>query len=125
MSIISQVFGISSLLVLGSLLVLLGTMVFLLMIIRPIVAAIGVLSFAFVNTSLFPILIKFGGLSIRYVDIFSVLLILVVFLRFAMQRDLAILLISREFFLPPLLFLLYIGVSLVHVGFSLPDDFAI
>jgi O-antigen ligase len=96
----------------------------LLIAMRPVFGAAAVLGFAFVNTSFLRPLVELGQLSVRYVDAVFGLLICVVLVRMAIRRGSAI---STEFwqlFAPALVFLLYIGTSLVIVPVSAPDFFA-
>jgi hypothetical protein len=103
--------------VLGSL----GVMLLLGMVIRPIFAAVAVVSFAFVSPYALPTLLEAGALHFRCIDIFSGLLTCIVLMQFAVQRDLTVLQEFRAFYVPLVPFLLYIGLSLANVGFTQPN----
>jgi O-antigen ligase len=91
------------------------------MIIRPIFAAVAVVSFAFVSPHVLPILLEVGALHFRCIDIFSGILTCIVLMQFAVQRDLTVLQEFRAFYVPLVPFLLYIGMSLANVGFTQPN----
>lgn len=96
----------------------------LLMTLRPVFGVVAVVGFAFVNPSRLPSLMELGPLSVRYVDVIFGILICTVAARMAIRRGIAV---STEFlrlFAPVLLFLLYIGISLLMVPISAPDFFA-
>jgi hypothetical protein len=103
--------------VLGSL----GVMLLLGMVIRPIFAAVAVVSFAFVSPYALPILLEVGALHFRCIDIFSGILTCIVLMQFAVHRDLTVLQEFRAFYVPLVPFLLYIGISLANVGFTQPN----
>jgi len=95
--------------------------VILLVAVRPVLGAVAVIGFGFVNPSSLSPLIEVGPLTLRYVDGVFGLLICMVLASLAMQRRIEI---SREFWqlvAPLLLFLLYIGISLVTVLISAPN----
>ncbi len=107
------------------LLVLTGPVVLLLVISRPVLAAIAFLGFAFINPFLIPIVVEFGELTIRYVDIPITLLTAAICMRIAVKHEATV---SREFkqlIFPFLPFLLYAGVSLFIILVSFPERFAI
>lgn len=96
--------------------------VLLLMAMRPVLGAAAVIGFGFVNPNLLPPLIEVGELSLRYVDGVFCLFICMVLARSVIGRRTAILTEVRELFAPLLLFLLYIGLSLVVVRISAPNS---
>jgi O-antigen ligase len=98
--------------------------VLLIMIMRPVVGAVAVVGFAFVNPSLLPPLLEIGELSLRYFDVAFGSLICMIFARMAIRRRITISTEFRQLFAPVLLFLLYIGISLVVVRLSTPEFFA-
>jgi O-Antigen ligase len=98
--------------------------VFLLMATRPVFGAIAIIGFAFVSPSFLPPLIEFGELSLRYVDGMFALLICIVLARIAVRQRISISTEFRELFGPLLLFILYIGISLVVVRVRNPELFA-
>ena len=95
--------------------------VLLVMALRPVLGAAAVIGFGFVNPSLLPPLIEVGPLSLRSVDGVFCLFIGMVLARSVISRRAAILIEVRELFAPLMLFLLYIGLSLVFVRISAPD----
>jgi O-antigen ligase len=103
--------------VLGSL----GVMLLLGMVIRPVFAAVAVVSFAFISPYALPIPLEAGALHFRCIDIVSGILICIVLMQFAVQRDITVLQEFRAFYVPLLPFLLYIGISLANVGFTQPN----
>src|SRR5262245_8786761 len=103
--------------VLGSL----GVLLLLGMVIRPIFAAVAVVSFAFVSPYALPIPLEAGALHFRCIDIVSGILTCIVLMQFAVQRDITVLQEFRAFYVPLLPFLLYIGISLANVGFTQPN----
>jgi O-antigen ligase len=100
---------------------LLGVMLLLGMVIRPIFAAVVVLSFAFVSPYALPILLEVGTLHFRCIDIFLGILACIVLMQFTVQRDTTVLQEFRAFYVPLVPFLLYIGMSLANVGFTQPN----
>lgn len=98
--------------------------VFLLIAARPVYGAAAVIGFGFVNPSLLPPLIEFGELSLRYVDAVFGLFICIVLAGMAIQRRIRISAEFRELFIPLLLFLFYIGISLITVRIVVPNSFA-
>ena len=93
----------------------------LLMALRPVLGAAAVIGFGFVNPSLLSPLIEVGQLSLRYVDgVFGVCICMVLARSVIGRRD-AILSESWKLFTPMLLFLLYIGLSVVSVRISAPN----
>lgn len=76
------------------LLAFVGAAALLLMATRPVLAAIAVIGFAFVNPSLLSPLAELGELSFRYVDILYVMLTLGVLTQIAIKEPIPI---SREF----------------------------
>lgn len=98
-----------------------GVPVVLLMVARPVLGAVAVIGFGFVNPSSLPPFIEFGQLSLRYVDGVFALLISIILAGVMIQRRIEISREFRQLFVPLLIFLLYIGLSLVTVRFSAPD----
>jgi hypothetical protein len=98
--------------------------VLLLMAMRPVLGAAAVIGFGFVNPSLLPPLIELGELSLRYVDAVFGLFICIVLAGMAIQRRIGISVEFRELFTPLLLFLFYIGISLITVRIVAPNSFA-
>ena len=103
-------------------LVLLGAMVLLWMVVRPVFAAVAVASFAFVSPTALPVLLGAGRLSFRYVDIFSGILACIVLMRLAARRDTHGVQELGAFYVPLMPFLLYIGISLANVDFFQPHS---
>lgn len=95
--------------------------VLLLMAMRPVIGAAAFIGFGFVNPSSLPPLVEVGELSLRFVDGVFCLFIGMVLARSVIGRRAAILTELRELFAPLLLFLLYIGLSLVVVRVSAPN----
>jgi O-antigen ligase len=95
--------------------------VLLLMAMRPVIGGAAFIGFGFVNPSLLPPLIEIGELSLRFVDGVFCLFICLVLARSVIGRRPGILTEVRELFVPLLLFLLYIGLSLLFVHFSAPS----
>ncbi|MBI4522557.1 MAG: O-antigen ligase family protein [Deltaproteobacteria bacterium] len=94
-----------------------------LILIRPVMGALAVLAFSFVNPASLPTLAEFGEFSIRLGDVFLGILLLSVFFRVTLQNRM---IVSQEFaklFVPLSVFLLYIGLSLVNVALNLPNHF--
>jgi hypothetical protein len=79
------------------------------MVIRPIFAAVAVVSFAFVSPYALPVLLEVGALHFRCIDIFSGILACIVLMQLAVQRDITMLQEFRAFYVPLVPFLLYIG----------------
>src|SRR5262249_9325592 len=100
---------------------LLGVMLLLGMVIRPVCAAVAVVSFAFVSPYALPIPLEVGALHFRCIDIVSGILTCIVLMQFAVQRDLTVLQEFRAFYIPLVPFLLYIGMSLANVGLTQPN----
>ena len=98
--------------------------VLLLIVSRPVFGALAIVGFAFVSPSFLPPLIEFGELSLRYVDGVLAFLICIVLARIALRHRISISTEFRELFGPLLLFLLYIGISLVVVRVRNPELFA-
>ena len=96
----------------------------LLVVARPVLGAVAVIGFGFINPALLPPLIELGELSLRYVDAVFVLLVCIVVAGMAIQRRTGISAEFRELFTPLLLFLFYIGISLVVVRIVVPNSFA-
>jgi O-antigen ligase len=105
------------------LLAFVGAAVLLLTAIRPVLVAIIVIGFAFVNPSLIPALAELGELSFRYIDIFYVVLGLGVLIQITTQRHMPVFWDFRKIFGPLFPFFLYIGISLLSVFFTLPHLF--
>ncbi len=97
--------------------------VLLLMAMRPVIGAAAFIVFGFVNPSDLPPLMEVGAFTLRYVDGVFCLFICMVLARSVIGRRAAILTEVRELFAPLLLFLLYIGLSLVFVRISAPAFF--
>ena len=95
--------------------------VLLLMALRPVLGAAAFIGFGFVNPSSLSPLIEVGPLSLRYIDGVFCLFIGMVLARSVIGRRAAIVTEVRELFTPLLLFLLYIGLSVVLVRISAPD----
>src|SRR5215831_13608636 len=93
----------------------LGVMLLLGMVIRPVFAAVAVISFAFVSPYALPIPLEAGALHFRCIDIVSGILTCIVLMQFAVQRDLTVLQELKVFYVPLLPFLLYVGMSLANV----------
>jgi hypothetical protein len=91
------------------------------MVLRPVFGAAAVIGFGFVNPSLLPPLIEVGPLSLRYVDGVFCLFVGVVLARNIIGRRPPIFAEICELFTPMLIFLLYIGVSVVLVRISAPS----
>jgi O-antigen ligase len=104
-------------------LALVGLPILLLLTLRPVVAGIVVLGFAFVNPSLIPPLTELGELSLRYVDVAFGLFVCVVCGRLVIQQGKKVGAEFRTLFVPLLPFLLYIGASLVVVRITVPEFF--
>lgn len=100
---------------------LLGVMLLLGMVIRPVFAAVAVVSFAFVSPYALPIPLEVGALHFRCIDIVSGILACIVLMQFAVQRDLTVLQELKAFYVPLMPFFLYIGMSLANVGFTQPN----
>jgi O-antigen ligase len=96
--------------------------VLLLMAMRPVLGAAAFIAFSFVNPSSLPPLIEVGPLTLRYVDGVFCLFVCMVLARSVIGRRTAILTEVRELFVPLLIFLLYIGLSLVVVRISAPNS---
>lgn len=107
-----------------ALLVPVAAVVLLLLVARPVFAAIAVVGFAFVNPSLLPTLTEFAEFSIRYSDVMFSMLAFSMWMRIAIQHRIAVSQEFRALFVPLLPFLLYIGASLANVSFSSPDFLA-
>jgi O-antigen ligase len=95
--------------------------VLLLVVGRPVLGAVAVMGFGFVNPSLLPPLIEVGEFSLRYVDGVFGLLICVVLVRRASTGSDCSLANARELFVPLLLFFAYVGVSVLLVHISMPS----
>jgi O-antigen ligase len=95
----------------------------LLLVLRPVLAGIAVLGFAFVNPSLIPPLTEVGELSLRYVDVAFGLFVCVVCGRLIIQQGKKVGAEFRTLFVPLLPFLLYIGASLTVVRITVPESF--
>ncbi len=95
--------------------------VLLLMAMRPVLGAAAFIGFGFVSPSLLSPLMEVGPLSLRYIDGVFCLFIGMVLARSVIGRRTAILTEVRELFTPLLVFLLYIGLSVVLVRISAPD----
>jgi len=104
-------------------LALLALPILVLLALRPVLAGIVILVFAFVNPSLIPPLTELGELSLRYVDVAFGILICVVCGRLAVQRGKKGAAEVRTLFAPLLPFLLYVGASLAVVRITVPDFF--
>jgi O-antigen ligase len=102
------------------LLALVGPAVLLVMAIRPVLAAIAVIGFAFVNSSLIPPLTEIGELSFRYSDVLYMVLTLVVLTQTSVQEHISFSVDFKKLLIPLFPFLLYVGVSLIKVNFTLP-----
>jgi O-antigen ligase len=98
--------------------------ILLLLTLRPVVAGIVVLGFAFVNPSLIPPLTELGELSLRYVDVVFGLFVCVVCGRLVVQHNKKVTAEFRNLFVPLLPFLLYVGASLALVRITDPEFFA-
>jgi O-antigen ligase len=94
--------------------------VLLLMAMRPVFGAAAFIGFGFVSPSLLPPLIEVGQLTLRYIDGVLCLFICMVLARSVIGRRTAILTELRDLFAPLLVFLLYIGLSVVVVRISAP-----
>jgi O-antigen ligase len=94
--------------------------VVLLMALRPVLGAVAFIGFGFINPSSLPTVTEVGPLSLRYVDGVFCLFIAMVLARGVIGRRTAILGDVRQLFTPLLLFLLYIGLSLILVRISAP-----
>ena len=102
------------------LLAFVGVAALLLTATRPVLAAIAVIGFAFVNPSLLSPFAELGELSFRYVDILCVMLTLGVLTQIAIKEPIPV---SREFrrlFIPLCPFFLYVGASLIEVSVTYP-----
>jgi O-antigen ligase len=95
----------------------------LLMVLRPVLCGIAILSFAFVNPSLIPPLTELGELSLRSVDIAFGIFVCVVCGRVVVQHGKKAGGEFRMLFVPLLPFLLYIGASLAVVRSTVPEFF--
>ena len=95
--------------------------VLFLMALRPVLGAAAFIGFGFINPSSLPTLMEIGPLSLRYIDGVFCLFIGMVLARSVIGRRAPILTEVRELFTPLLLFLLYIGVSVMLVPISAPD----
>jgi len=105
------------------LLAFVGVAALLLTATRPVLAAIAVIGFAFVNPSLLSPFAELGELSFRYVDILCVMLTLGVLTQIAIKEPIPV---SREFrrlFIPLCPFFLYVGASLIEVSVTHPLSF--
>jgi O-antigen ligase len=98
--------------------------VLLLMVLRPVLAGVAVLGFAFVNPSLIPPLTELGELSLRYVDVVFGLFVCVVCGRLVVQHTKKVTAEFRKLFVPLLPFLLYVGASIALVRITNPEFFA-
>jgi len=97
--------------------------ILVLLALRPVLAGIVILAFAFVNPSVIPPLTELGELSLRYVDVAFGILICVVCGRLAIQRGKKVATEFRTLFAPLLPFFLYVGASLAVVRVTVPDFF--
>jgi O-antigen ligase len=95
----------------------------LLIVLRPVLAGVAVLGFAFVNPSLIPPLTEFGELSLRYIDVAFGVLICVVSWRLAFRYGNKFAGEFKKLFAPLLPLLLYIGASLIVVHITVPEFF--
>jgi O-antigen ligase len=103
---------------------LIGGVFLLLMVLRPVLAGVAVLIFAFVNPSLIPPLTELGELSLRHVDVVFCLFVCVVCGRLVVQHSKKVTAEFRKLFVPLLPFLLYVGASLAVVRITVPEFFA-
>ena len=97
----------------------------LLFAVRPVLGAVSVLSFAFINPSLLPSLMEIGPFTFRFADGIMILLTTAIFLRLAVQHHRPI---EQEWwttFNPLFPFLAYVGMSLGLVWLYVPDVFEI
>lgn len=104
-------------------LLLSGVVGLLLIIVRPILAVLGVLAFIFVNPSLLPNLLDIGEFSIRYVDIAVSMLTLAVVFRFLSGRVIPLETL-RQLFGPMLPLICYAGLSLALVWLYTANSFS-
>jgi O-antigen ligase len=104
-------------------LALLALPILVLLALRPVLAGIVILAFAFVNPSLIPPLMELGEFSLRYVDVAFGVLICVVCGRLTVQCGKKVATEFRALFAPLLPFLLYVGASLAVVRITVPDFF--
>jgi O-antigen ligase len=95
--------------------------ILMLMAMRPVIGAVAFIGFGFVNPSSLPPLVEVGEFSLRFVDGVFCLFICLVVARGVIGRRPGILAEVSELFLPLLLFLFYIGLSLLFVRFSAPS----
>jgi O-antigen ligase len=105
-------------------LALLALPILVLLALRPVLAGIVILAFAFVNPSLIPPLTELGELSLRYVDVVFGLFVCVVCGRLVVQHNKKVTAEFRNLFVPLLPFLLYVGASLALVRITNPEFFA-
>jgi O-antigen ligase len=96
--------------------------VLLLMAMRPVIGAAAFIGFSFVNPALLPPLLEVGPLSLRYVDGVFSLLICMLIARSVIGGRFAISAEVRKLFVPLVVFLLYIGLSLTFVYISAPNS---
>lgn len=107
------------------LIIFLGAAVTPILVYRPVIVASAAIAFAFINPSLLPPVAEFGELTVRWIDISTVALCYILFLRTCMLRRLAGLKEWKKVFEPVLILIGYIGLSLLWVWLKTLDLFGV
>ena len=103
----------------GLLILTLALIGFVLMLVQPLLGAIGILAFAFVNPTLVPSVIDVGDFSLRYPDLLFLSMASIVCIRFGKSQHRPAEL--TEVIVPVLPFLIYTGLSLLTVNAVAPN----
>lgn len=102
---------------------LLSLLLLLVFVFKPVLGICGIMIFAFVNPSLLPSIGEIGQITIRWIDVFTAMIGVALFLRACVMQRFPKLNEWWEVFYPIVLFVGYAGLSLLWVWLKTPELF--